>query len=181
MQMLFSPITDESPLPAKLRLDKGFQPCPAEAGDEHYPNGIFEFNITRLLAFIDARADRFPIESITVADIPDYGSSQLNDDTVRAADLSRPVLLAEISPGLYNLIDGHHRIARARREGVASVPGRKIACPVHVAFLTSTLAYESYVEYWNSKLKALQRERARRAPAANPTVRHGDPSRIAQR
>ena len=110
--MLFSSTTDESPLPAKLRLDKGFQPGPEEGGDEHYPNEIFEFNITRLLAFMDARADRFPIESIAVAGIPDCGSSQLNDETFRAADLSRTVLLAEISPGLYNLIEGHHRIAR---------------------------------------------------------------------
>jgi len=32
--------------PAILRLDRGFQPCSAEPGDELYPNGIFEFNVT---------------------------------------------------------------------------------------------------------------------------------------
>jgi hypothetical protein len=40
------------PLPTRLRLDKGFQPCAVEAGDEMYANEIFEFNITRLLAFV---------------------------------------------------------------------------------------------------------------------------------
>jgi hypothetical protein len=179
--MLVSSVTDESPLPAALKLDEGFQPCPAEAGDEHYPNGIFEFNITRLLAFLDARAEQFPVESIAVADIPDYGGAGLDEDTVRRADLSRPILLAEIAPGHYNVIDGNHRVARARRDGVATVPGRKIACPQHVAFLTSVLAYERYVEYWNSKLKALQLERGRRASVAQREIRHDRPLRVGKR
>jgi hypothetical protein len=41
--------SDEIRVPARLKRDKNFQPCPAESGDEHYANGIFEFNITRLL------------------------------------------------------------------------------------------------------------------------------------
>jgi hypothetical protein len=52
------------PLPTRLRLDKGFQPCPVETGDEMYPNGIFEFNITRLLAFVQGHADRFHVEQV---------------------------------------------------------------------------------------------------------------------
>jgi hypothetical protein len=114
---------EESPVPAKLKRDKQFQPCPAETGDECYRNGVFEFNSTRLLAFIDTCAERFLIEFVAVADFPDYGASRLDKETVRNADLSRPILLAEIAPGRYNVIDGNHRLARARRE------------------------------YWNSKLK----------------------------
>jgi hypothetical protein len=48
--------------PTKLKLDKGFQPSPVKEGDEAYPNGIFEFNITGLLTFIDAHPGDFPIE-----------------------------------------------------------------------------------------------------------------------
>jgi hypothetical protein len=150
------------PAPAKLKRQKTFQPCPVEPGDEFYANGIFEFNITRLTAFIDAHPDQFPIGSIAAADIPDYGDSKLNDDTVRVADLSRPVLLAEIAPGLYNLIDGQHRIARARSDGVPMVPAHRIACPAHVPFLTSAVAYGKYVEYWNSKLRNMQHPPASR-------------------
>lgn len=69
-----------------------------------------------------------------------------------AADLNRPVILAEIAPGRYNLIDGHHRVAKARRDGVPSIPAYRVRCPEHVAFLTSTRGYEAYVEYWNSKV-----------------------------
>lgn len=139
--------------PAKLKLDRHFQLCPAEPGDELYPNGIFEFNVTRLLAFIGAHTERFPIGIVELSDIPDYGGSErLEEAAIGAADLSRPVVLAEIAPGRYNLIDGHHRVAKARREGMCSVPAHRVRCPEHVAFLTSVRAYETYVEYWNGKL-----------------------------
>lgn len=150
------------PISAKLKLDKRFQPCVVEPGDEHYRNGIFEFNISQLLAHIDAQAERFPIEFVALATIPDYGGgSDLDEEAVLAADLSRPILLAEIAPGRYNLIDGNHRVAKARREGAPTVPARRIDCPLHVPFLTSTVAYETYVEYWNTKVKDLQPPKAR--------------------
>jgi hypothetical protein len=140
----------------KITIDRSFQPCPIEDGDECYPNGVFEFNITRLLAFIDAHADQFPIAPITLAEISTIGDSKLNPETVQTADLSRPIVLAEIAPNRHNVIDGHHRVGRARCEGLQSLPCRRIRCPVHVAFLTSTIAYERYVEYWNSKLDSPQ-------------------------
>jgi len=140
------------PPPLRLDLDPSFRPCETVAGDELYPNGIFEFNITRLSAYIVA-AGRFREEPVALDSIT-YGGTNpgLNQLTIAAADLSRPVILAEISPGRYNLIDGNHRVAKARREGVLSILAYRISCPDHVAFLTSTRAYEKYVEYWNSKV-----------------------------
>ena len=146
--------TRESELPLKLKLDRTFQPCPEAPGDELYPNGIFVFNITRLLAFIEAHPHAFPVGSVALADLPDYaGADCLDAEAIPNADLRRPILLAEISPHSYNVIDGHHRIARARREGSATLPTVSIRCPHHMAFLTSTRAYKAYVEYWNSKCK----------------------------
>ncbi|MGD0493175.1 MAG: hypothetical protein ABSC32_16685 [Steroidobacteraceae bacterium] len=159
---MFDSPSAEPGIPAKLKRDKNFQPCPAKSGDEHYQNGIFEFNVTRLLAFIDTCADRFPIELVPVAEFPDYGGSDLDEETVRPADLSRPILLAEIAPELFNVIDGNHRLARARRERVQAVPSRTVRCPDHVHFLTSVWAYEKYVEYWNSKLEDLPQAKASR-------------------
>lgn len=139
------------PVPVRLDLDPHFRPCEPLEGEELYPNGIFEFNVTRLLAYIGT-AGRFRAEPVSLDDIPYAGKSEmLNELAVVAADLTRPVVLAEIAPGRYNLIDGHHRAAKARREGVPSIPAYRIHCPEHVAFLTSTRAYEAYVEYWNSK------------------------------
>ena len=44
------PTRSDRPIACKLELDKAFQPCHAELGDELYPNGIFEFNMERRLA-----------------------------------------------------------------------------------------------------------------------------------
>jgi hypothetical protein len=113
----------------------------SKATAKHYANGIFEFNVTRLLAFIDNCPEPFPVESVLVDEFPAYGSSHLNEETVLNADLSRPILLAEIAPGRFNVIDGNHRLARARREDVQMVPARRVHCPDHVAFLISDWAY----------------------------------------
>lgn len=141
-------------MPHKLRRDRRFQPCPTERGDELYPNGIFEFNITQLLRFIAAHPERFPLEAVELTAIPKYGSDdELEEAVVQAADLSRPVLLAEIAPGHCSLIDGHHRVAKARRQLARTIAAHRVSCPDHVPFLTSARAYETYVEYWNSKLR----------------------------
>lgn len=139
--------------PLLLRRDPQFQPCATEPGDELYPNGIFEFNISRLIAFISAHPERFPAETVELSEIPDYGSSKrLDDAAVQAADLSRPVILAEIAPARFNLIDGHHRVAKARQRLSTTITAHRVRCPDHVSFLTSADAYEQYREYWNSKL-----------------------------
>ena len=36
----------------KLKADNNFTPCPIDDGDELYPNGIFVFNITKMICFI---------------------------------------------------------------------------------------------------------------------------------
>lgn len=53
--------------PARLKLAPSFLPCPVEAGDEMFRDGIFEFNITRLMAFVGADGDRFPSRSSDLA------------------------------------------------------------------------------------------------------------------
>lgn len=159
-----------SSIPPRLRRDKRFAPCAIEKDHEFIANGIFEFNITRILEFLDADSVRHPVESISVSSIPDLGGARLDEATVRSADLNRPVLLAEISPDRFNLIDGHHRIARARREGVLSIPARRIRCPDHLTFLTSARAYECYVEYWNGKVKEME---PRRRKGSVPYDRRG--------
>lgn len=142
-------------VPLRLKVDPLFRPCEAREGDEFYPNGLFEFNITRLLNHIVA-VSRFQAELVGLRDMPYAGTgANLNELTIGTADLSRPVILAEIAPGQYNLIDGHHRAARARREGIQSIPAYRVPCPEHVAFLTSSRAYVTYIEYWNSKIDDL--------------------------
>jgi hypothetical protein len=152
-----------SPAPITLKLDEKFQPCPVDEDEEVYPNGIFHFNISRLLAFLDDHPARFPIELIALTEIANYDDRHMDVEAVRAADPSRPILLAEISPGLFNVIDGNHRVAKARRDSVPTLPARRIHCPDHVQFLTSVISYQKYVEYWNSKIRAMQPGTLRKA------------------
>lgn len=54
---------------------------------------------------------------------------------------------------MFNVIDGHHRLEKAYRDGVTTILAYKILAEQHIRFLTSTMAYTKYVQYWNEKLK----------------------------
>ena len=141
--------------PRRLKLDKAFAPLLVEESDELFPNGIFVFNVTKMLAFIEANPGRFPVEQAEVEPLRGYSTEQLDEETIRRADLSRPIILAEISPGRFNVIDGNHRVERAGREGLKAIPAFRVGAEQHLAFLTSGRAYEAYVGYWNSKVAEL--------------------------
>lgn len=136
----------------KLRTKK-FTPCPVDDGDELYPNGIFVFNITKMAQYIEDNG--IPCEEVTVRDFS-RGSSKWKEDYVETVDVTKPVIVAEISPGRYNVIDGNHRMEKARRMGLEKIPAYKISPEQHMQFLTTEQGYLAYVEYWNDKLKALR-------------------------
>jgi hypothetical protein len=41
-----------------LKLNKKFEPLPSEEDEEFFPNGIFLFNITKLLAFAESNSEK---------------------------------------------------------------------------------------------------------------------------
>jgi hypothetical protein len=136
----------------RLKVDKNFRPCPVSDGDELYPNGIFVFNITKMIEHIKNNPDEFDLVKIKVADFPKSFSS-INEFHVDSVNVCRPVILAEISPGHYNLIDGNHRVEKARKMGKSHLLAYKLNVKHHIRFLTEKEAYLSYIEYWNAKLK----------------------------
>ena len=136
-------------------MDKAFAPLPIDESDELFRNGIFEFNVTKMLAFIEANPDKFHVEEIEVKRLRTFSPETLDEKTIRQTDLSKPILLAEISPERFNVIDGNHRVEKAGREGLKTIAARRIGPEQHLAFLTSVRAYEAYVRYWNAKLAEL--------------------------
>ena len=100
----------------KLAVEKDYMPCPESDGDEIFMNGIFVFNITRMVEHILKNPDVFLPEDVSVKDLHSFRS--LNESHVNAADIRRPVILAEIAPSRYNLIDGHNRVEKAHRMGI---------------------------------------------------------------
>ena len=83
--------------------------------------------------------------------------SKCNESHLPTVDVTKPVILAEIAPGRFNVIDGNHRMEQAKRSGVERIPAYKVGPKVHLQFLTTEKGYLAYVEYWNDKLKASKR------------------------
>jgi len=135
---------------------------------EYYPNGVFLFNITKLIEYIENNINMFEKVEISVNEFERYYKNEsLNQEYVMAADLSRPIILAEIAPDRlhhgypnissdyysrgYNLIDGHHRLKKAQQEGVGILSAYIIRMEQHIPFMVKGL--DKYIEYWNSKLE----------------------------
>lgn len=139
----------------KQKAKKDFQPSPIDEGDEFFPNGIFEFNIIKLLALIRTAPDLFLAQSCSVDELRTFELDHLDEATIAKADLSNPIVLAEIRPGRFNVIDGNHRLERAYRSSVKEILAYKIGPDHHTAFLTSAESYKAYVRYWNEKVNEL--------------------------
>lgn len=106
-----------------------------------------------MIDFIEKHPDQ--IERIEI-ETDDYTSfSTINEEHLESVDISRPVIFAEIAPGRFNLIDGHHRLEKARRLRVQTLPAFRLTCEQHIRFLTDKTAYHAYVSYWNEKLDSL--------------------------
>ena len=136
----------------KLIADDSFTPCPINDDDELYPNGIFVFNITKLLEHIEKNPNEIDLVKVEVADFSRSFSS-IDESHVDSVEVSRPVILAEIAPGHYNLIDGNHRMEKARKMRTKSIFAYKLNVKQHLQFLTEKKAYLAYIEYWNRKVK----------------------------
>ena len=136
----------------KLKAMKNFTPLEISDGDEYFLNGIFKFNITKMIFFIKENPEKFPVEEVELDSIRHFSSKNLDEETIKTADLKNPIILAQISPVNFNVIDGNHRFERATRDGVKKLPCYRIYPPDHIAFLMNEFAYKKYIEYWNDKL-----------------------------
>ncbi|MEK7243311.1 MAG: hypothetical protein AAB112_03970, partial [Thermodesulfobacteriota bacterium] len=68
-----------------LSADKNYVPASEDDGDELYPNGIFVFNITKMIEYIRVHQDEIPLESIEVKAYT-RGWSKLDEVTIDKAD-----------------------------------------------------------------------------------------------
>lgn len=106
-----------------------------------------------MIDFIHQNKSQILTETVDVKSYRTGFSSSLSEETIAAAQLSTPIILAEISPARYNVIDGNHRLERAFREELTEVSAYKLTMNQHFRFLTSAEAYIAYVRYWNEKVR----------------------------
>lgn len=149
--------------PRLLSPERQENPVLPEVGDEVYCSGIFYFNVSAILEWLE----QYPQPTVDMpADI--WGPFTSKEDRyVDAADLARPIVVAEFAPDYrdfvpdipekdwisrgYVCIDGQHRIEKARRLGIKTLPAVVIRMEQHIPFICK--GYDRYVEYWNGKLK----------------------------
>ena len=110
----------------KIKANKNFQPLSQDEKDEFYQNGAFVFNITKLQRFIKANPHTFQAEEVSVASVKTFFSSNFNEATIQVANIAEPILLAEIAPDRFNVIDGNHRLERAYRDGASKILAYKV-------------------------------------------------------
>ncbi len=125
-----------------LNVDASFTPCPIHDRDELFPNGIFEFNITRMLEYLENSPNDIDLAEVAASDFH-AGFSSIDELHVELVDISRPVVLAEISPEHYNLIDGHHRMEKARRLGTSMMRAYKLTMPLHAPDFTLAVGQQN--------------------------------------
>lgn len=136
----------------KLKYKKDFEPAYAKADDELFPNGIFEYNISRMIEFIRNNEGQVVLEDISTEQYHSEAFSCVNEDHIDTVDIKKPIILIEIKPEYYAVVDGHHRLEKAYREGILNIMAFKLRMEQHINFLTSIKAYEAYIDYWNGKL-----------------------------
>jgi len=138
----------------KLRRKKNFTPCIAVEEEEMFNLGIFQFNISRILVHLHdgklvAEREEIDVEEWTCQNC----CNKVNESHLAGVDINLPVIQAEISPGRYVIIDGNHRLEKARRNQVGFIPSWKIRAIQLVDYFTEEIGYLAFIDYWNEKCR----------------------------
>jgi len=102
--------------------------------------------------YIESHSTDIDLIQIEVENFPKSFSS-IDESHIDSVDITKPAILAEISPGNYNLIDGNHRKEKARKAGINRISAYKLNVEQHIKFMTEKESYKSYIKYWNGKLR----------------------------
>jgi hypothetical protein len=135
----------------KLKLNKKYIPAEPMKNDEMFHNGFFVWNISRLIDYIELNKKDIVLEKINVKDYSAFCS--INEEHLPTVDITKPVILAEINPGKYNLVDGQHRLVKSYRSDIYNIDAYKLKVEQHINFFISVERYKKFVEYWNEKVK----------------------------
>lgn len=161
-------------------LPESFMPPEPQEDGEYFRIGIFCFNITRMAEDISAGLCKHEKQLTDVAMWRNASTREpIDDEYVESADLTKPVIIAEISPDKlaffheldpddwrirgYHLIDGWHRIEKASRHGVETLDACIVPMESHIRYMYS--GFSQYAEYWKDKQAELVRDSRRRARA----------------
>jgi len=136
----------------KFKLDKEYMPLTTNEGDELYNIGIFCFNISGILEHIMSGKLHIEKERINVKEwFKTHIRGSVNEAHLPTVQAGKPVLQAEIRPGMFEIIDGHNRMEKAFRDNVVFVNSYKLKGEQLLEFFTDKRGYDTFIGYWNSK------------------------------
>ena len=137
-----------------MKPNPDYEPCTVREGEELFPNGIFVFNISRIIEDILNKQLVVEEEDINVEDcLRKQCSGRVDESHMPTVDTSLPIIVAEIRPGMFNVIDGHHRMEKAHREKEVSIHTYKLRGEQLLPYFSEKKGYLSFINYWNEKLK----------------------------
>lgn len=146
----------------QMKENPDFIPCTAVEGDEMLGGFPFNWHITRATEWIKENLDQVELSIVQIGPTgPGADSPRLNDEFLPKADLTRPIIMVCMRPEFFRLIDGNHRVAKARRLGVNELPAYYLTQEQHRQFFTSDDMDKRYVDYWNGKLKDFSKDNGR--------------------
>lgn len=122
----------------------------------------FNWNVSRALEWIQENLDVIELSVVKIGPAdPGADSANLDEDFLQQADLTKPLIMVRMRPEFFRLIDGNHRVAKARRSGMHELPAYYLTQEQHRQFFTAEDMDKRYVDYWNDKLKFFMKEKGR--------------------
>jgi phosphopantothenoylcysteine synthetase/decarboxylase len=78
-----------------------------------------------MIEYIQKDTVNIPLEEVAVNDVYS-GFSSVNESHMKHVEISTPIILAEIAPGRYNVIDGNHRLEKAHLYLLQGLPWHQV-------------------------------------------------------
>lgn len=146
----------------KMKENPDFIPCIPVPEDEMLGGFPFNWHITRATEWIEENPELVELSVVQVGEPgPMADSPNLDEDFLPQADLTRPLIMVRMRPEFFRLIDGNHRVAKARRSDVNELPAYYLTQEQHRQFFTDADMDKRYVDYWNGKLKDFKKDKGR--------------------
>ncbi len=140
--------------PRLMKVDPKYVRCEQMEGDEIWRNGVMHFNVSRIIDDIESGKLSVIQEKIDVKKWNrTHSPGVINEEHMPNVVFSKPIIQAEIRHDMFVLIDGNHRMEKAKREGLEFIDSYKLSGEQLSHYLTSVERYQTYVRYWNSKLE----------------------------
>lgn len=149
--------------PRLMKIDPDYVPCAAIEDDEICVNGVFRFNISKMLAdMASGILTAVPLQIDIRKWYQEHYHDSVNEEHLPTVDPSHPILVAEINEGNNNIIDGNHRFEKARRSGQEWIGAWQVSGEQLIPYFVTKNGYESFISYWNGKLQDHESDRKKK-------------------